>query len=61
MSYVPRHVEHKADLDKQIEIEMANLMYFEYKNKEEAYKEAKEYIETKYKDVVEALKSKGKY
>lgn len=60
-TYKPRTVETKADIDKKIEIEAQNLMYFEYKNKDEAFKEARLYIEEKYKDVVENLKQQGKY
>ncbi len=61
MSYVPSTITCKEDIDKKIEIEAANLMYFEYKKKEEAFKEAKVYIEQKYKDIIEDLKQKGKY
>lgn len=61
MSYVPCPVTTKADIDKQIEIEAANLMYLEFKRKEEAFKEAKIYIENKYKALVEELKSQGQY
>jgi len=61
MSYIHRAIKTKLDIEKQIEIEMANLMYFEYKNKDEAYKEAKVYIEKKYKDVIDKLKAQGKY
>lgn len=61
MNYVPKKVETKADIDKQIEIEAANLMYFQYMKKEEAFKEATTYIEEKYKDVVLDLKNKGLY
>ncbi len=61
MSYVPSPVATKEDIDKKIEIESANLMYFEYKNKNEAFKEARLYIENKYQDVVLKLKSQGLY
>jgi hypothetical protein len=61
MSYVPSPITSKADIDKKIEIEAANLMYLEFKNKEEAFKEAKIYIENKYKDLITELKSQGKY
>ncbi len=61
MNYVPKPVETVADIEKKIEIEAQNLMYFEYKHKEEAFKEAKIYIEEKYKDVVANLKAQGLY
>ncbi len=61
MTYVPKPVETFADIEKKIEIEAQNLMYFEYKNKDEAFKEAKIYIEEKYKDVVSRLKEQGLY
>lgn len=54
-------VEHKADIDKQIEIEAASLMYFDFKKREEAFREARNYVENKYKEVVEKLKAAGKY
>lgn len=61
MSYVQCPVTTKADIDKKIEIEAANLMHLEFKHKDEAFKEAKYYIENKYKSLVEELKSQGKY
>lgn len=61
MTYVPKPVETFADIEKKIEIEAQNLMYFEYKNKDEAFKEAQIYIEEKYKDVVSRLKEQGLY
>jgi hypothetical protein len=61
MSYVPCPVTTKADIDKQIEIEAANLMYLDFKRKDEAFKEATSYIENKYKTLVDELKSQGKY
>jgi len=61
MNYVAKKVETKADIDKQIEIEAANLMYFQYMKKEEAFKEATIYIEEKHKDIVLSLKNKGLY
>ncbi len=60
-NYKPHTVENKADINKKIEIEAQNLMYFEYKNKEEAFKEARIYVENKYKDIVDELKKQGKY
>jgi hypothetical protein len=54
-------VENKADIIKQIEIERENLVYFNYMSKEEAYRQAKTYVENKYSDVVENLKGKGLY
>lgn len=59
--YVAPKVETKDDLNKKIEIEAQNLMYFEHMKKDEAFKEAKNYIESKYKDVVQKLKTEGKY
>ncbi len=61
MSYVPKPIETKEDINKQIEIEAANLMYFKYMRKEEAFKEARKYIEQKYTTIVEDLKSKNQY
>lgn len=60
-NYVPRVVETVADLEKKIEIEAANLMYFDRLTKEEAFASAKKYIDEKYKDVVEKLRNEGKY
>lgn len=60
-TYIPKPVETKADIDKKIEIEAQNLMYFEYMKKDEAFKEARTYIEEKYKDVVENLRKQGLY
>ncbi len=59
--YVPPPVETKADIQKKIEIEAQNLMYFEYMEKEQAFKAAKQYVENKYKDVVLNLKKIGEY
>ncbi len=59
--YVPPPVETKADIQKKIEIEAQNLMYFEYMPKEQAFKEATQYVENKYKDVVLKLKQVGEY
>jgi hypothetical protein len=61
MSYVPKTVATKADIDKKIEIEAANLMHFDFKSKDDAFKEAKIYIENKYQDVVAHLKNQGLY
>lgn len=60
-NYVPRLVETVADIEKKIEIEAANLMYFDRLTKEEAFVSARKYIEEKYKDVVEKLRHEGKY
>lgn len=38
----------RAEFEKRIEIEAINLMYFERLKKEEAFKQAKEYIKTKF-------------
>lgn len=54
-------VETKADLLKKIEIERENLVYFNYMQKDEAYRQAKQYVEQKYADVVSLLRSKGQY
>ena len=36
------------EFEKRVEIEAANLMYFEYMRKEKAFEEARTYIETKF-------------
>lgn len=36
------------EFKKRIEIEAQNLMYFEYMNEREAFRQAKEYVETKF-------------
>jgi hypothetical protein len=36
------------EFEKRVEIEAANLMYFEYMNKEQAFEEARKYITTKF-------------
>lgn len=59
--YVAPKVETKDDIIKKIEIEAQNLMYFEYMKKDEAFREAKKYVEQKYDDIVQKLKSEGKY
>lgn len=38
----------KAEFDKRVEIEAANLMYFEYMKKDEAFKEAQDYVASKF-------------
>lgn len=58
--YKVKPVETRADIEKQIEIEAANLMRFDFKRKDEAFKEAKAYIEKKYQDVVEKLQTTKK-
>jgi hypothetical protein len=60
-TYVPPPVETKDDIQKKIEIEAQNLMYFEYMDKDQAFKEARKYVENKYKDVVLKLKQAGEY
>jgi hypothetical protein len=36
------------EFEKRVEIEAANLMYFEYMRKEKAFEESRKYIETKF-------------
>lgn len=38
----------QAEFEKRVEIEAANLMYFDYMRKADAFVEAKKYIETKF-------------
>lgn len=59
--YIVPKVETKEDLRKKIEIEYSHLVYFNYMNKEDAYREAISYVEHKYADVVQILKEQGKY
>jgi hypothetical protein len=47
-----------VEYDKRVEIEAANLMYFEYMDKKEAFTKAKEYINTKF--LVKRLEIKNK-
>lgn len=58
-TYKPREVSTRADLDKQIEIEFACLVYQDGKSESEARKEAREYIFKKYAPVVEKLRAQG--
>ena len=37
-----------AEFEKRVEIEAANLMYFDYMRKEKAFDEARAYIESKF-------------
>lgn len=37
-----------AEFEKRVEIEAANLMYFEYMKKEKAFEQAREYVTTKF-------------
>jgi hypothetical protein len=37
-----------AEFEKRVEIEAANLMYFDYMRKEKAFEEARAYIESKF-------------
>ena len=60
-TYVVLPVQTKADLVKKIEIERENLVYFEYMQKEEAYRQARKYVEEKYADIVQDLRAKGLY
>ncbi len=55
--YKVKPVETWADLEKKIEIEVAYLMY-DGATKDKAFEEAKEYVYSKYPDVVAKLKSK---
>ncbi len=36
------------EFEKRVEIEAANLMYFEYMRKEKAFEESRKYIESKF-------------
>jgi hypothetical protein len=47
-----------VEYDKRVEIEAANLMYFEYMDKKEAFSKAKEYVNTKF--TVKRLEMKNK-
>jgi len=40
-----------AEFEKRVEIEAANLMYFDYMRKEKAFEAAREYIESKFQAV----------
>ena len=61
MTYIVPPVETKNDIIKKIQIEFENLVYFEYMAKDEAYRKATEYVESKYFDVIEKLKARGQY
>lgn len=37
-----------AEFEKRVEIEAANLMYFEYMKKSEAFEEARKYVTSKF-------------
>lgn len=37
-----------AEFEKRVEIEAANLMYFDYMRKEKAFEQARAYIESKF-------------
>ncbi len=37
-----------AEFEKRVEIEAQNLMYFEYKDKRQAFDEARQYISSKF-------------
>ena len=54
-------VKTKEDIDKKIQMEFEHLVYFEFKNKKDATKEAKEIIESQYKAVINKLIEEGKY
>lgn len=45
---VQKKVVTHAEFEKRVEIEAANLMYFEYMKKAEAFEEARKYITTKF-------------
>jgi hypothetical protein len=45
---IPKKVVSYSEFEKRVEIEAANLMYFEYMNKEQAFEEARKYIKTKF-------------
>lgn len=38
-----------AEFEKRVEIEAANLMYFEYMKKDEAFKAAREYVSANFR------------
>ena len=38
-----------TEFEKRVEIEAQNLMYFEYKDKKEAFEEARLYVSSKFK------------
>lgn len=45
---VTKKVIDNADFEKRVEIEAQNLMYFEYKDKRQAFNEAREYVSSKF-------------
>lgn len=38
-----------AEFEKRVEIEAANLMYFEYMKKDEAFKAARDFVSSQYR------------
>ncbi len=45
---IEKKVVSNAEFEKRVEIEAANLMYFEYMEKRKAFEEARAYISTKF-------------
>ncbi len=45
---VTKKVIDSAEFEKRVEIEAQNLMYFEYKDKRQAFSEAREYVSSKF-------------
>jgi len=47
-SETPKKIISLQEFEKRVEIEAQNLMYFEYKDKKEAFTEARKYVSSKY-------------
>jgi hypothetical protein len=45
---VAKKVISSAEFEKRVEIEAQNLMYFEYKDKRQAFDEARQYVSSKF-------------
>ncbi len=45
---VTKKVISSAEFEKRVEIEAQNLMYFEYKDKRQAFEEARVYVSSKF-------------
>lgn len=43
-----KRVVSQVEFEKRVDIEAANLMYFEYMRKEKAFEEARKYIQSKF-------------
>lgn len=48
MTTLEKNTISKAEFEKRVEIEAANLMYFDRLKKEEAFKQAREYVKRKF-------------